>query len=219
MDDSRDRLARWWPLLDLEIRTPRLVLRLPDDRDLADLVEFVGRGIHPADEMPFLHPFTAPPSPERERGVLSFQWQTRGSVTPEHWNLSFVVLADGVVVGSQDLNATDFAVTREVHTGSWVGQEHQGRGIGREMRTGVLHLAFAGLGALVARSGHLDGNEASRRVSEALGYVPDGTATVEVQGRRRIEHRMVLAADRWDPAHAVEVELAGVDEARRQLGC
>jgi RimJ/RimL family protein N-acetyltransferase len=44
------------------------------------------------------------------------------------------------------VSGRDFAVLREVHTGSWLGQRYQGQGLGTEMRSAVLHLGFAGLG-------------------------------------------------------------------------
>ena len=59
-------------------------------------------------------------------------------------------------------------------TGSWLGRSFQGRGIGTEMRAAVLELAFRGLGAATAESGALEGNAASARVSEKLGYRHDG---------------------------------------------
>jgi hypothetical protein len=55
------------------------------------------------------------------------------------------VLSGGVVVGSQGIGGRDFAVLREVHTGSWLGLRYQGQGIGTQMRAAVLHLAFEGL--------------------------------------------------------------------------
>jgi hypothetical protein len=61
--------------------------------------------------------------------------------------------------------AQDFSLLRSVGTGSWLGTEYQGQGIGKEMRSAVLHLAFAGLGAQIARSGAYFDNEASLRVS------------------------------------------------------
>ena len=38
------------------------------------------------------------------------------------------------MIGTQKLGARDFAITREVDTGSWIGLRHQGQGIGTEMR-------------------------------------------------------------------------------------
>jgi GNAT superfamily N-acetyltransferase len=59
---------------------------------------------------------------------------------------------DGVVVGSQGVGGRDFAVLREVHTGSWLERRYQGQGIGTQMRAAVLALAFDGLEAQSAVS-------------------------------------------------------------------
>lgn len=83
---------------------------------------------------------------------------------------------------SQDVSATDFARERMVLTGSWLGQQFQGRGYGTEMRAAVPELAFTGLGAELAVSGALTGNAASARVSEKLGYVAEGERFVEPRG-------------------------------------
>ncbi len=55
-------------------------------------------------------------------------------------------------------------------SGSWLTASAQGRGIGVEMRAAVLHLAFAGLGALEALTSAWEDNVASQRVSLRLGY-------------------------------------------------
>jgi RimJ/RimL family protein N-acetyltransferase len=83
---------------------------------------------------------------------------------------------DGEVVGVQDINAEHFATLRSVHTGSWLGLAHQGQGLGKEMRQAILHLAFAGLGALEAHSGAFFDNEASLATSRSVGYQPNGEA-------------------------------------------
>ena len=44
------------------------------------------------------------------------------------------MVRDGVVVGTQGIGGRDFAVLREVHTGSWLGRRYQGQGIGTQMR-------------------------------------------------------------------------------------
>ena len=71
------------------------------------------------------------------------------------------------LIGAQDVRAHDFAVLRTVSTGSWLGREHQGRGRGREMRAAVLHLAFAGLGCLIAQTAAYADNGPSLGVSRA----------------------------------------------------
>ena len=88
---------------------------------------------------------------------------------------------------------------RTVETGSWLGRPYQRQGIGTEMRAGVLALAFDGLGAEIATSGAVEGNPASRRVSEKLGYEPNGEALLAPRGTPVVEQRYRLTRERWDP--------------------
>jgi RimJ/RimL family protein N-acetyltransferase len=55
------------------------------------------------------------------------------------------------------------------------------------MRAAVLQLAFAGLGAEVARSGAIAGNPQSLAVSRKLGYEVVGSHTVSPRGEP-LEH-------------------------------
>lgn len=207
-----------WPLFGLVLRTPRLELRLPSLEQLAALGELAGEGVHDPAAMPFVTPWTDAPPPERARSVLRWQWSKWGALTPEKWSLGLVVLAGGEVVGTQELAGADFAVTREVETGSWLGLRHHGRGIGTEMRAAVLHLAFAGLGAETATSAAFTDNPASLGVSRRLGYEPDGLARHAVRGQLRLDQRLRLDRDRWAAHRTVPVEIEGLDPCRELLG-
>ena len=131
-----------WPLRHLVLRTPRLVLRPDDDAGLLELAEEARLGVHPPELMPFLTPWSDAAPDERALSTLQWHWSKRAELRPTGWNVHFLVRFDGRVVGTQELAATEFAVTREVATGSWLGLRHQGRGIGTEMRAAVLMFAF-----------------------------------------------------------------------------
>jgi RimJ/RimL family protein N-acetyltransferase len=201
-----------WPLFDLRLRTGNLELRLPTDDDILALFAVAKAGIHPATEMPFGVPWTDLPSPEFERGFARFYWSQRANWQPNAWTLPLAVFQDGQAVGVQDINAKDFPVLRTVATGSWLGREFQGRGVGKLMRQAVLSLAFDHLGAEVALSGAFLDNAASNRVSEATGYEPNGVdrlARRGIPGELR-RYRLTLEGWRSRPRPKVEVEgLAG----------
>jgi hypothetical protein len=55
-----------WPLFGLRIRTAQLVLRVSTDEEQAALRAVAKAGIHGPDEIPFLVPWSTPPSPELE---------------------------------------------------------------------------------------------------------------------------------------------------------
>ena len=120
-----------WPLRRLVLRTPRLELRPDDDPGLHELAEEARRGVHPPELMPFGVPWTDASPDERARAVLQHHRGERSALGPQRWSVHFLVRLDGRVIGVQDVEATEFAVTREVDTGSWIGLRHQGRGSGR----------------------------------------------------------------------------------------
>jgi RimJ/RimL family protein N-acetyltransferase len=206
-----------WPLFDLRIRTPRLELRLPTDDDLLALMAIARAGLHDGPGTPFLVPWDELPSPAFERQFLQYWWRTRGSWSPADWSLGLVALADGRPVGIQHLMGRDFAHRRSVATGSWLGRDRQGRGFGTEMRAGVLWLAFEELGALAAESGYMDGNEASARVSEKLGYAANGEHLVASKGPPVTERLVRATRDGWR-RDLVPVTVEGLDSSRGLFG-
>lgn len=199
-----------FPLLGLRLVTPRLVLRLPAPEELAALADLAAAGIHPPEVMPFGVPWTDRPPAEVARGVVQHHWLVLGQWTPQAWSLNLTVFHDGVVVGEQAVGAAELALTREVHTGSWLGQRYQGRGIGTEMRAAVLHLAFAGLGAEEAISSAAEDNPASLGVSRKLGYAPDGIHRRVIRGAARVERRVRLTRAAWERHRTVPVGVEGL---------
>jgi RimJ/RimL family protein N-acetyltransferase len=208
-----------WPLFDLRLTSPRLELRYADDSDLLELAEVAGEGIHPPDVMPFMTPWSDAPPAERARSVLQWNWRGRAVLRPESWSLPFAVVSDGRVVGIQDVVASDFEFVREVSTGSWLGQRHQGQGIGTEMRAAVLALAFEGLRSRFALSGAFTDNPASIAVSRRCGYEPDGIARLVRRGRPETQLRLRLSRERWAEFATTPVQIHGLtDEVKAMLG-
>jgi RimJ/RimL family protein N-acetyltransferase len=120
--------------------------------------------------------------------------------------LNPLVFLAGRPIGSQGMRATDFPTRREVDTGSWLGQAFQGQGIGTEMRTAMLELAFRVLAAEAALSGSIFGNESSKRVSEKLGYAVVGTSTIAPRGEPVEKYDFRLERKDWRPSFPVEIE-------------
>ena len=138
-------------------------------------------------------------------------WGARGSWSPTSWMCPLAVLADGVVVGLQAFGAEQFALRRSVGSGSWLGQVHQGHGLGTEMRAAMLHLAFAGLGAVRAESGAWHDNAASLGVSRKLGYEDNGEEWLVRGDRPDREVRLLLRRERWEETRRDDIELVGLD--------
>lgn len=207
-----------WPLFGLVLRTPGLELRIPSLEQVAALAEVADAGIHDPAAMPFLTPWSDLPPGERGRSVAQYQWRSWGELTPQRWSVEFVVLRGGQVLGVQGVEATDFATSREVTTGSWLGRRHQGQGAGTDMRAAVLHLAFAGLGAQWATSSSAADNPASIGVSRKLGYADDGIEINVARGAPRVDRRFRMDRDAWEKHRSVPVTIDGLGPCLPLLG-
>lgn len=207
-----------WPLFDLTIRTPRVELRPPTDDDVFALAALAAEGIHDPKVMPFRMPWTDVESPQFERNTLQFHWRIRASWTADDWHLPFAVWCDGEIVGQQDLLAHDFLHTRTVESGSWLGQAHQGKGIGKEMRTAVLHLGFLGLGAVRAETGAYEHNVASLGVTSALGYEPNGDAVFAPRGEPQVEKKFTMDRAGFERLQRDDIEIENLDECLPLFG-
>jgi RimJ/RimL family protein N-acetyltransferase len=153
--------------------------------------------------MPFGRAWTDDLDLER---FLEFHEGALAAWTPERWDLNLATFHDGRPIGSQALHGYGFGLTREVGSGSWLGQPFQGRGLGTEQRAAILELAFSGLGARAAHSGALVHNLPSQRVSEKLGYRFVFEDTLSPRGEPVAHRNYRLAREDWRAPVAVEIE-------------
>jgi RimJ/RimL family protein N-acetyltransferase len=208
----------WWPLAQLRLESPRLELRVPTESDLYALAGLAALGVHDPQVQPFAHAWTDVSPAERARASLQYQWRQWGQWAPDKWALELSVVRDGVVVGIQSLNAENFAVLREVSTGSWLGLGHQGQGTGTEMRAAVLHLAFEGLGADYARSAAFTDNPASLAVSRKLGYAEDGIEREVRRDKPAVTQRLRLDRATWQATARLPVKIYGLGRCLPMFG-
>ncbi|GAA4191923.1 GNAT family protein [Gryllotalpicola kribbensis] len=220
---ASDALTELWPAAGVRARAGDLELRWIDDDLLVQLAELAGRGVHDPATMPFYTPWTRGTAEQVARSVLTYQWAVRQNVG-QKLTLEFAVLSKGVVVGSQGASGSDWPVLREVETGSWLGLEYQGHGIGSRMRALMLHLLFEGLGADHVTSGAFDDNVRSNAVSRKVGYEFDGIARVAREGAAGTVNRYRMSRERWLEVRdrhvellGAPVELEGVERFRAQL--
>jgi RimJ/RimL family protein N-acetyltransferase len=215
-------LVSHWPLdgLRLSLQAPAgsLELRPPDDADLAALADLAAAGVHEPDVQPFAIAWTDVEPAARARSVLQYHWSQLASWHPSNWHLDLAVVLDGVVVGTQGTGARDFAVLREVSTGSWLGRDYHKRGIGTAMRTAVLALAFDGLGAHYAASDAFTENAASLGVSRKLGYADDGIRRLVVRDRPVTSQRLRLDRESWLAHPTAQVEISGLEPCLPMFG-
>ncbi|MFN8077053.1 MAG: GNAT family protein [Kineosporiaceae bacterium] len=221
---AESALADAWPLFGLRLAHGDLLLRVVRDADALALGRILHR-VLAEDEAHFMpnvsRQAVADTEAETVRRSVQYHWGLRAGLRVSSWALPFAVVHEGQVVGCQDLRADDFAVLRQVDTGSYLAPDRRGHGLGTRVRAMVLDLAFTHLGASTASSSYIEGNEASRRVSQRLGYEPDGLSLMEFRGRRLRDHRMRVDAQRWAevrPEWLDDVTVAGVEAVRPLLG-
>jgi RimJ/RimL family protein N-acetyltransferase/predicted GNAT family acetyltransferase len=212
--DRRDVYTRLpHPLTRLRLRTPRLELRLATVAEQRRLYAVAAEGIHDPESMPFGIAWT---DNLDEGSFLAHHALALESAQPADWTINLVAFHEGRPIGSQAIRAERFAETRTVDTGSWLGRAWQGRGLGTEMRSAVLTLAFDHLGATRATSGAIERNPQSLGVSRKLGYVELGSHFVSPRGTP-VEHvDLELTPDRFTPA--VETTVLGLETALPFLG-
>ena len=175
------------------------------------LAEAAVKGVYAPGERPFFSKWAERSPEEVARTVVQRQWRKRGAWKPEHWALELAVFEGGQPIGTQEVRAKDFAALREVESASWLGVEYQGRGYGTEMRSAVLHLAFAGLGAAYALSASFVDNASSAAISRKLGYQPDGIQRDANNGEVLVTQRFRLSRAQWESTERPAVSVTGLE--------
>jgi RimJ/RimL family protein N-acetyltransferase len=207
-----------WPLFDLELRTPRLTLRYLDDDRAADLMDLAAAGIHDPDDMPFSIPWTRHEPPYLQQQGMQHFWGMRAGLTPAEWTIQLAVYEGDRLLGMQGIGGTSYLVTRTVETGSWLGRSEQGKGIGKEMRAAVLHLAFAGLGAERAITSAFADNARSLGVTRSLGYTENGWFIDNREGKPAKHLRFVMERADWEQRRRDDIEIVNLVPCLRLLG-
>ena len=201
-----------YPLLDVRVSTPTLELRGATDELLDQLAEVVHAGKTHAEPAPYDDPmsFYETDPDLRVAKWLRAIWRRRGTVGPDAWRLYFVVMVDGRPVGEQSLTGVQFSTLGTVTTFSWLSTDLRGRGLGRQMREAILHLAFDGLGAKEASSDAFVDNAGSNAISRRLGYQPNGVEWATRRGEPALLNRWRLDRDTWEPRRRDDIQLHNI---------
>jgi RimJ/RimL family protein N-acetyltransferase len=210
---------RNYPLLEVRVSTPTLELRAATDELLDELADLVRAGKTHADPAPYDDPMSFYETDPDLRVAMWLRaiWRRRGVVEPDAWRLYFVVMVDGRPVGEQSLTGVDFSTLGTVTSFSWLSTDERGRGLGREMRAAILHLAFEGLGAREAGSDAFVDNQASNGISQKLGYEPNGFDWATRQGQPALLNRWRLTRDAWQLRRRDDIRLHDVEACRAML--
>ena len=210
-------MTSWWPLFDLRIRTPRLALRHVREADLPTLVAGLPADLELDPSLPSLG--LADPHLDRGTWICREYWRSLGLWRPDDWCLRLLIEMDGRAAGVQTLEGTDYDALRTVDTASYLQPWARGRGVGKEMRTAVLALAFGPLRARWAITSAWVDNHASLGVSRALGYRDNGLSLLAYQGRVGTQAHLRLDRRDWRASGlGRDVVIEGFDACRPWFG-
>ncbi|NLE98357.1 MAG: GNAT family N-acetyltransferase [Propionibacterium sp.] len=202
--------ATLWPPFGLSLRCGPLEMHPVRFDDMPALIALIDSGIIADDvpNYPMISPFgLGGYTLDEQRDSLQFWWSTWANLTPGRWAIPMTAALDGVIVGVQDIMATDFPTLRSAETGSWLAVAHQGRGTGTLMRQVIAAFAFDHLGARELHSGAFHDNARSLAVGRKAGYVENGRCLVRRgNGEVDVEIRTRLLPDQLvRPGHPLEV--------------
>ena len=207
-----------YPPFGLHVVAGPLELRGLTDELLMELCDVAEAGIHHPDEMPFYFPWSSAPVGQLGRNTAAYHWGKRATFTPEDFCLDLAVLLDGRVIGAQGVAAKHFPVTRTGETGSWLGREFQGRGLGTEMRRAFCELLFDHLGFEEITSAAFLDNPASLGVSRKVGYQLTAVSRIKRrEGELALNQGLVLTPATFVRGD-VPIEVTGAEAVRSFIG-
>lgn len=181
-------------------------MRVLRDTDFPEVLAVAHAGIHDPDRQPFYVPWTEPKGADLERAFMQYHWLNRANLSPDSWSLDLGVWDEGRFVGVQGVSTHDFPVTRTGETGSWLGQEFHGRGLGTLMRQAMCVLCFDHLGFEEVTSAAFSDNPQSLGVSRKVGYRTNGEVRYARNGALATNVRLLLGPDDLvRPPYDVEV--------------
>ncbi|MEA5053420.1 MAG: GNAT family protein [Propionicimonas sp.] len=205
-----------FPPFGLRVEAGPVVLRPITDDVLPALIEVALGGVHAPGDDPFYRPWTDVPADELPANFARFHWSLRSGWSRERWALELAVEYEGQVVGVQGVATEDFLATRSGETGSWLGLQHHGRGIGTRMRQALGALCFDHLGFEQLTSGAFADNPASNGVSRRVGYQPNGVDRLARRGTWVANNKYLLTPATF--IRGTPVSVTGADAVRQFVG-
>ena len=211
-------LTDLFPPLGLRVVAGPLELRGLTDDLIVQLCATAEAGIHAPDAMPFYFPWSTAPAGQLSRNTAAYHWGKRSTFSPDDFCLDLAVVLDGRVIGAQGVAARNFPVTRTGETGSWLGREFQGRGLGTTMRRAICALLFDHLGFEEITSAAFVDNPASLAVSRKVGFRPTSVSRIKRrEGELALNQGLVLTPEDLDRGD-VEIEVTGAEPVRAFIG-
>lgn len=205
----------YWPLTDLRITTPDLVLRPMTEEDVRGLADRLPDDLELDPALPVY------PGLPRATALFQSYWRALAAWRPGSWHVPFLVCGrpGGEPLGEQHLEGHDFDRSRTVDSFSYLFPAARGHGYGKQMRRAVLTFAFDQLGALAAVTEAWQDNAASLGVSRAVGYQPNGERFHPRGEGLDVMVALRLTRDRWlASGHADDITVSGFEACRPLFG-
>jgi [ribosomal protein S5]-alanine N-acetyltransferase len=195
--------ARWTVMGDnssMNLVTERLTLREWRNSDLDDLVEGLGN-FAVAQWLAFVpHPYT----PDHGASWLQSCITSAAKMPRRGYHLAIVLNSEAKVIGGVSLDGIDFQ-HGTAGGGIWLNAHHHNCGYGTEAFAARLRFAFDELNLRRIENGFLQGNEASRKLLEKLGYKLEGVKRKRficmADGELKDEVMMALLREDWKDEH------------------
>ncbi|WP_423057595.1 GNAT family N-acetyltransferase [Brevibacterium linens] len=210
-------ISEIWPPFALHLRSGDMELSPVREADIPELAEIAYGGVRKDGIEAFLVDWDSGTDEQIARSLAQYHWSTRANFSVDDWTIEFTVRVAGLAVGVQGANGRRYPLTRTISTGSWLALSEQGRGYGTRMRRIIIETFIRHFGATRFDTAYFEGNHASQRVSEKLGYSPNGHRTrVGQNGTALKENHMTLSAHDWKLPDK-ELQVTGHDAVRNFL--
>ncbi len=174
----------------MTLETTRLLLRPWREEDAADLYTYAR------------DPDVGPPAGWAPHTDVENSRQIIRTVLSAPETYAVCLKENGKPIGSIRLHRDDLAEREdEYELGYWIGKPFRERGLIPEASRELLRHAFEDLGMARIWCGYYDGNTASRRVMDKLGFVYQRTTEgLEIQqlGEIRTGHSMLMTRETWE---------------------
>lgn len=174
--------------MDSILETARLLLRPPEDGDVAMLVPLIG-------SFAVAKNLSAVPHPYSEADGLAWVTAMRGA----HAKGTDYVFA---LIRKDDVRFIGICAVhpwRDFELGYWLGEPYWSKGYATEAGSRVAHFAFEELGATRLLAGYMHDNPASGRVLTKLGFLcmHDEIRPCVARASEVLQHRMALTRERF----------------------
>ncbi len=210
-------ISEIWPPFALHLRSDGMELSPVKEADITELAQIARGGVRRDGIEAFHVNWDSGTDEQIARSLAQYHWSTRANFTVDEWTIEFTVRVNGRAIGVQGVNGHRFPQTKTVSTGSWLALPEQGRGYGTRMRRMIIETFTNHFGAARFDTAYFEGNDASRRVSEKLGYSPNGDRSVVGQnGTVLTEHHMVLRSEDYVRT-GNDLQVTGADAFRTFL--